>query len=51
VVGAGRRAVEPVAGAGVVVVGAAVTGTVDVVVSGTLASDGDGPVARSRWLG
>jgi len=46
---AGRRAVDP-GGADPVVAGAAVTGTVEVVVSGTVDADGDGPVARSRWL-
>jgi len=40
--------VEAGAGAVAVVGGAVVTGTVVVVVSGTVDSDGDGPVARSR---
>jgi hypothetical protein len=46
---AGRRAVDVLDALGALVVpGAAVAATVDVVVSGTVDSDGDGPVARSR---
>ena len=49
-VATGRRAVEPGVELPLLVTGGVVTATVDVVVSGTVDSDGDGPVARSRWL-
>jgi hypothetical protein len=48
-VAAGRRAVDPGVEPAPLVAGGAVAGTVDVVVSGTVDSEGDGPVARSRW--
>src|SRR3954464_9391496 len=48
---AGRRAVEPGGAAGAPVLGGGAEAvTVDVVVSGTVDCNGDGPVARSRWV-